>query len=88
MYVVKVHDSNEPICVSHVEARIWAKLTFRYWLEKVKLEGFAANDNSVMDPYILDASQIDNNVMPDIICKKSLYSLHYIYFYYFSLLLY
>lgn len=79
IYVVKVRDSIEPICVSLSKARIWAKLTFRYWLNKVQFDGFVVNNNFVT-PNVLNASQIqqlDQNSVPEIICKKFVYSSHF-----------
>lgn len=81
IYVMKVRDANEPVCVSSMEARIWSKLIFRYWLDKIVFDGFAANNN--IGTFTVMESIHDQNIDPEIICKASLYSKQYNVFIFF-----
>lgn len=64
----QVKDSIEPIVATRAEASLWSKLTFRYWFDKIKIDGFTANDN-VRSGTVLKSTQIEKDSSPEVICK-------------------
>lgn len=74
VYIVKVRDSIEPVCVTRQEARIWAKMILRYWMDKVDISEFGANKSRRQNALrVLRAAEINRFMMPKVICMNLLY---------------
>lgn len=65
IYIVKVIDSIEPIVTTNWQARVFAPKVFRYWLGKLEF----VEPGDVIPNGLQVVDSIDENAIPEIICK-------------------
>lgn len=67
-YLISVLDSNDPVCVSSLEARIfWTPLLINFWLSKLEFVGFQTDGNR--GP--MNVLPAPPNETPQVICEYS-----------------
>lgn len=67
-YLIVVRDSNEPVCLSSAEARVfWTPMLIQFWLTKVEFIGFYNHNDNNDGP--MNVLAVAPNETPNVICK-------------------